>query len=621
MSRFRTISPLVWLVLALLLAALCSARLLTYDLLFTDEYLTMRNSGAVEGPLTLQGVVDRILVDDIGGMGIGYHLPLNVWFSLVGNSVLAVRAYSWLFGLLAIALVYRLGIEWFGSQVGLYAALILASSAFFLDYLHEARAYTQWAFLTLLAFWLYTRVYRATRIRPAWLIALSVTLVFLLYTHYISLVIGATLGGIHLLNLRRSVRWGALLAALLVGAASFIPWLGVTLVVIQRGANETSRQAVAMPVTEFVPLLLFAFANANVGLLALAWLFVGWHRSAHGVTLRGLVASPTLWLAAWIVVPLIGIMLVNARIPFMVHVRYLIFLFPAFALVTALGIQQLRRVGVPAWAVLGIWIITGLAQTFNPTFVGSLYGQIYRAPAQGFEQALALIRTRTTPDDVLLYHIAQPDQEPFQLYPINYYVQNTPLKRFDQFELINLSQKTADLDYVQAVYATLDGASTVWTVRIPFLPTTNRTQTVNYVLSTQFNQCEQVLLRDDVDARLYVRKPATPPALTLTTPQAQTLGVTVSSIHPEGDGVRVLLAWQSDDVPSGVYSYSLRLLDAAGNVIAQQDAGVPDARPSSCSSTLFAVDAAADVSVVLYVYDWQTGARLNEEALVLRGQP
>ena len=84
-------------------------------------------------------------------MGAGYYLALGAWEAFVGSTPFAVRLFSLLIGLLAIVMTYRIGADWFSRRVGLYAAALIASSAFFVNFMHEARAYTLVAVLELLS--------------------------------------------------------------------------------------------------------------------------------------------------------------------------------------------------------------------------------------------------------------------------------------------------------------------------------------------------------------------------------------------------------------------------------------------------------------------------------------
>jgi uncharacterized membrane protein len=77
----------------------------------------------------------------------GYYLVLHTWTWLTGVSDLAAAYLSLFFGLLLVALAYRLGRLVFGADVGLVAALLVAFSPYNLWYSQEVRMYTLGAVL------------------------------------------------------------------------------------------------------------------------------------------------------------------------------------------------------------------------------------------------------------------------------------------------------------------------------------------------------------------------------------------------------------------------------------------------------------------------------------------
>ncbi len=608
---------LAWMTALLIAVTLLGARLLNYDLLFTDEYLSMRNAGLVDGPLTYGGVIERTITDDIGGMGVLYHIELKAWGDWVGGTPYSVRAFSLLWGIVAVAWLYRLGADMAGRRVGLYAAALLGTGAFFIDYLHEARAYTQFVALTVIVVWLYWRIHQQAQPRWGWYAALALALGWLVYTHYLALAMGAVLGAYHLLNYRAARRWWQTVGAMAVGGLLFVPWLGNTLQVAQRGAGEVTRHNTSMTAAEFLPSFFATAANGNalIVLMVVGLLLVGWRWQPP----RKLFATPLMLIACWVVVSLALVVGVNARIPFMVHLRYLIFLLPALALVGALALRVADRRGWPGGALVGLIALVGAGQSFNPQFVGSLFGQVYRAPARGMYQAMDIVRAQATPDDALIIHIAQPGFEPFQLFPNGYLFRGLPVRRAEQFELMNLSLKTDDNSYLREALPVFDGVSGVWTAVIPDLPTTNRSGVVNYILATQFAECGTLLDRPDVRLRFYLR-PAVDdlPLAEVSNADTGPIALYAPRLHAD-EQLRVALVWDVPDLPRSGYSYSLRLLNADGQPVAAQDAGLPEQRPRACTYASLPWDElpAGSYQLGVYVYNWQTLEQVNAEPLRL----
>lgn len=78
-----------------------------------------------------------------------YYYLLHFWIQFAGSSEFSFAFVSLTFGMLLIALVYRVAREWFSAQVALIAAFLVAISPYNLWYSQEVRMYTMGAFLGL----------------------------------------------------------------------------------------------------------------------------------------------------------------------------------------------------------------------------------------------------------------------------------------------------------------------------------------------------------------------------------------------------------------------------------------------------------------------------------------
>lgn len=603
MERSLTNRTWLWLVPLLLLCAVLAARLINTDILFVDEYWSIRNAGGARwGPMSPAGIWEQTAEGDPGGMGVLYHLLLAAWYALVGDSVFALRAFSLVFGLLSVALLYRLGRDAFSPGVGLYAAVLMAFSAFFIDYMHEGRAYTLMAFLVILSVWLYVRVSQSHR--PPWwgYLALVLSIAAMSYTHYVALAVGGFLGLLHLLRFRPTARWWRILAALILGAVAFLPWAGITLGVIQRGAGETTRHVTSMQSGQVVEQVLHAFSSGNIGLLLVLLIFaIGVQRLRAGFA----------WL--WLIIVLLAVLIVNAAIPFVVHVRYLIVLWPAMALLAALGVHQLAAMGVKPLVVLFVWVLMGTYQSQNPAFISGLFGQIYRAPAAGFNQAIDTVDVLKQEGDMLLAHFMPRETAPFALFPMGYYFDRLGIP-YDQPERMNNSFAGGDNEYLSDVNISLDGAQAVWRLTVPEVPVTNRSGVVDFVLRSQYLACGRLLDRADIQLDLYQQVPDADPTAAYELPAGQLSVFSTRPIVPIAGRLYPALIWQADEaVPQQTYAVSLQLLDEGGQLVQQADYPLPDARPTACNMTPISMAglAAGDYALYAIVYDRVSGLRMN----------
>ncbi len=112
-----------------------------------------------------------------------YYLLLHGWTDLAGRSEFAAAYFSLFFGVLLVALVFRLAQVLYGTRAALLAALLVALSPYNLWYAQEVRMYTLGATLGLLATWLLLRMLRDDC--PAWVWPVyTITAATGLYTLY-----------------------------------------------------------------------------------------------------------------------------------------------------------------------------------------------------------------------------------------------------------------------------------------------------------------------------------------------------------------------------------------------------------------------------------------------------
>jgi len=87
-----------------------------------------------------------------------YYYVLHFWGRLAGWSEFSMAFVSLFFGVLLIALTYRVAREWFDVRVGVITALLVALSPYNVWYSQEVRMYTLGAFLGLASTFLFVRV-------------------------------------------------------------------------------------------------------------------------------------------------------------------------------------------------------------------------------------------------------------------------------------------------------------------------------------------------------------------------------------------------------------------------------------------------------------------------------
>ncbi len=119
----------------------------------------------------------------------GYYLLLHYWITLFGTSEVAVRSLSVLFGVLSIVVLFFLVRLFFSEYVALLSSLFLATSMLQVIFSQEARLYSLFTFLVLLASYVIVLIFRcAERNEKSGLLWLAYLVVMSLafYVNYIT---------------------------------------------------------------------------------------------------------------------------------------------------------------------------------------------------------------------------------------------------------------------------------------------------------------------------------------------------------------------------------------------------------------------------------------------------
>ena len=482
-----------WLIPLLLLTTWLGARGLDADIVWVDEYHSMEDAGiSYFGPLTPAGIWNRVATGNPWHAP-GYFFALNAWHRLVGPTPPALRAMSLLFGLLTIAWTYRLGKELVGPRAGLFAAVILGTSAFYAHFLHEMRVYTLFTFLTVFTIWVYLRIVRSPRAPgwPWWLAFFGGALA-LLYIHYFAMLPLAAISLYHLLFVRKDRRWWLVVATLALAAVLFLPWVRVLIELFGRTEDFDSLSSRALSVGDALTALAHYFSNGNVVLL--------FALLVPALLVRGRGARTILFLAFALLVLLF---VVNAILKVMHggRLRYPIALWPLFSLVIALGLLKLQRWRPLPLVLLAVWVGFGLYNTVVVDITSGLDGGRYIFP---MHLIVRQVEGKLQPDDVIVNYLPDTGLPALQYERIGsfYY---TPIDL--EYLLVQSPPDDADWPAKQAAFLELLGPRPrVWLASMPGNPPSTLDAFTDELLATHI-RCEPSYSRAGLLLDLYAASP------------------------------------------------------------------------------------------------------------------
>ncbi len=265
-----------------------------------------------------------------------YFVSLSAWWTLAGDSRIALRFLSIAGGILAVAATYRIGADWFGRTAGAYGALLLAVLDVAIYYSQEIRHYS-WLVLSVCLMTLFFLRY-LRRPRVSVLILYTLSTVFMLYSLYIGvLILGVQIiVGLFFWRVPLKAKSGVIITWITAGVI-YIPWL----IALSRQLSTLAGGIAGFP-TSFEGLL------AVTGIL-----FGGQMALTLGLYVLGLwriggqPERSIRWLAQVTIVlsgiGLLGLMAVaNLKIG-MLSGRTLVYLTPMLMLVSGYGLSLVER--------------------------------------------------------------------------------------------------------------------------------------------------------------------------------------------------------------------------------------------------------------------------------------
>ncbi len=513
-----------------------------------------------------------------------YYLLLHAWRIPVGDTELALRAFSAFAGVLTTAVVFKMGQGMLGRTAGGLAALGTAVSPPLVYYSQEARMYSLLALWSILAAWALAAWMKRQepeaagpgrrRVAGLALIAYALTGALGWWTHYSfpAILAAHSIGAAAWLVLRSrriglrrvaeiGIAWGA---ALLLIFLLYLPWLAIFLQASGRaGAGRgglpflatAGRWIIGGPILDLptwqigVPIFLAA--------LGAVFLLISPDGRPAGVLLT-----------AWLVVPPLLMLAVGATTEN--YLKFLTAVVPAFWLLAAAGARELARL-VAAFRPQMTRPQAALAALFllMTTLPGSLQalGRLYFDPATfraDYRRLAAEIAAAAGPEAAILLNA------PNQWEVFTYYYDGPAAVYPFPRNVMDESAQIAELERIAASHRRIYG---IFWGSEGFDP---QRVTERWLDGRGYKAIDE--FRGDLRFVLYAL-PAEP-ASGMETPLAADFGE--SGIRLEGytlgpggyrpgDVLQVSLFWQAVRPVDRRYKVFLHLLDAEGELVTQRD--------------------------------------------------
>jgi len=346
-----------------------------------------------------------------------YYVLMRPWATL-GQRAFWVRYISVWWGMVEIALTYRLGARLANQSVGTLAAGLLSALPTHVWYSQEARAYTLLGALAVLSYLQLLRLARRPRDGWGWL-GYGATLTAILYTHYFGAFLLLAQAIPLLLQWRRNrplfLRWAV--TAGLVGLA-FLPWLAI---VLRAGGFRQAPIDWIADAHWYEPLLTFyTFGLGSTADPARWWnwlaalaLLVSFGWGARRLLRQAGSALVSQTVLCWAGVPLFLMWILSVNLPGLPQRRsiymdrYITWLLPPFALLVAWGWQRWRRRHRSAW-IAALPVLACLALSLGALYVDPRHAR------EDWRSAVASLNQLATHDAVLV-------SDPVQRLPLWYY--------------------------------------------------------------------------------------------------------------------------------------------------------------------------------------------------------
>jgi uncharacterized membrane protein len=249
-----------------------------------------------------------------------FNLTEHFWFKIFGTSEIAIRALVFLYFLVAVFFVYKIGETLWDRKTGLIAALLTFLNPFVFAYGFEGRMYS-----LLLATVTASMYFFIAKKWPAYVIAATLAL----YSHHFA-IFAVLVQGLWFL---KEVSWGekkiafSMFKSFVAIGILYLPWLYP---LYKQVSMFKEGYWLGTPTLKDLGELLLKYLNVSLILLALR----KWNKNL----------DKSILLVLWFLVPILATWLLSQKITSIFYDRYLLYTIPAAMLLAASEMRFLSKI-------------------------------------------------------------------------------------------------------------------------------------------------------------------------------------------------------------------------------------------------------------------------------------
>lgn len=346
----------------------------------------------------------------------GYHIILKLWIMLAGNSEIAVRIPSVIFGIITVYCTYLIGKKLFEEKTALIGATLMATSPLAIYYSQEARMYSMAAAFCAASIYFFISLIKKDRL--LFWTGFIVSTSLMLYSDYLPYLLIPVYIFYLLLNKKTIAKHTlkTFIPALIIIFIILVPWLLIFPRQIHTGlsaaaASPAWAQVVGAPQLKNIALVFVKFTIGRISIgnkttYALVFapiaLFITFLFSFSFFR----ISRQRAFLHYWLFLPIAAAYVISFFVPVFAYFRFL-FVLPAFYLIIASAINIIYWPPLVRF-LLAIFLTINITSTLiyfsNPQF-----------QREDWRTATAYVVQNSAPDTITLF------ESNYTMGPFDYY--------------------------------------------------------------------------------------------------------------------------------------------------------------------------------------------------------